>query len=247
MPEETGLVAASLVGLLGSTHCIGMCGGIVGACVLSLPQQVRRSAPHLVAYLGAYNAGRLSSYTLAGGAIGFLGGQVTGLVAVETARQVGLTISAVFLILLGLYLANWWRALGALERLGARLWRYIEPAGRGLLPVRSIPRAFGVGMVWGWLPCGLVYTALVLALTSGSATSGALIMIAFGIGTLPMLLALGAAGRYLLDLSKRQPVRQLAGTLIIGFGLYSIIGGGPQSHAHTHPPPEQQHRAADHS
>ena len=82
MPEETGLVAASLVGLLGSTHCIGMCGGIVGACVLSLPQQVRRSAPHLVAYLGAYNAGRLSSYTLAGGAIGFLGGQVTGLVAV---------------------------------------------------------------------------------------------------------------------------------------------------------------------
>jgi sulfite exporter TauE/SafE len=233
MSEETGIVAAFLIGLLGSTHCIGMCGGIVGACVLSLPQQVRGSALHLAAYLGAYNAGRLASYTLAGGVVGFLGGQATGLLSVELARRVGITVSAGFLILLGLYLANWWRALGVFERAGARLWRFIEPAGRRFFPVRSLARALGVGLVWGWLPCGLVYTALVLALTSGSAVEGAIVMAAFGIGTLPMLFALGASGRWLLDLTRRAPVRQLAGTLIIAFGLYAMLGGGPHPHAQS--------------
>ena len=131
------------------------------------------------------------------------------------------------MLLLGLYLAGWWPALAAVEKLGGRLWRHLEPLGRRLLPVRNPLQAFGLGLIWGWLPCGLVYAALAWALASGSAATGAVRMLAFGLGTLPMLLALGTAAERLGRIVRHPRLRQAAGGIILAFGLYTLLAPSP--------------------
>lgn len=214
--EPVGLLGAFVVGLLGGVHCLGMCGGIVGA--LSLGGGGSARWPVLL----AYNAGRISSYTLAGALAGGLGYYFSALAPVQNA-QLGLQlVAAVFLVLMGLYLAGWWNLLLGVERFGAVLWRRIEPLGRGLLPVRSVGQAYLLGMLWGWLPCGLVYTALVWTLSAGGAVEGAALMLAFGLGTLPNLLLMGAAAAHLGRWVRTPGVRQAAGLLVIGFGLVML-------------------------
>lgn len=214
--EAVGLLGAFVVGLLGGVHCLGMCGGIVGA--LSFGTSGAARWPVML----AYNAGRISSYTLAGALAGGLGYYFSALVPVQNA-QVGLqVVAAVFLVLMGLYLAGWWNLLLRFERIGAVLWRRIEPLGRGLLPARSVGQAYLLGMLWGWLPCGLVYTALVWTLSSGGAIEGAALMLAFGLGTLPNLLLMGAAAAQLGRWVRTPGVRQAAGLLVIGFGLVML-------------------------
>src|SRR5690606_24393006 len=138
----------------------------------------------------AYNVGRIASYALAGAAFGYIGSRL--LTLTPDARLVARLVAGGFMVALGLYLTGWWRLLGALERAGGRLWRHLEPIGRRFLPVDHPGKAFLVGMVWGWLPCGMVYAALAWSLTAGSALEGAALMGAFGAGTLPALLAAGA-------------------------------------------------------
>jgi hypothetical protein len=219
---ELTLLTALIVGVLGSVHCVGMCGGIVGALTLGLAPQQRRSVASLLPYLALYNLGRIASYAIAGAIAGGLSAQLLDVLAPERARAVTLLVTGVFMVLLGLYLGGWWPALGVLERWGGGLWRRIEPLGRRLLPVRRPIQALGVGLLWGWLPCGLVYSALVWALASGSAAEGAALMVAFGLGTLPMLLAVGAAAERLQRLTRTVWVRQAAGMLVLGFGVYTI-------------------------
>ena len=125
---EIGLFSAFVVGLLGGVHCVGMCGGIVGALSLGLPGE--RQLPVLL----AYNVGRISSYTLAGALMGALGFYFSGLLPVQTAQTLLLSLAGLFLILMGLYLAGWWNALSRIEHAGGVIWRRIEPLGRGLLP-----------------------------------------------------------------------------------------------------------------
>lgn len=192
MNSELTFAAALLMGLAGSLHCVGMCGGIVGTLAVGVPEWVQQDRWRLMGWLLAYNAGRLFSYMTAGALAGGLGSQMFGLLPAGQGRAAGGLIAGLFLAALGLYLAGWWQGLAALERAGAGVWSRIEPFGRRLLPVRSSQHAFAVELLWGWLPCGLVYTALAWSLAAGSAASGALLMLAFGIGTLPMLLALGA-------------------------------------------------------
>ncbi len=238
MSTEASLLSAFLVGLLGSTHCIGMCGGIVGALTMGLPAQIRLNRAKLFPYLLAYNSGRIASYALAGLIVGALGAHAAGWFSLDTARFWGRTISGVFMIALGLYLAGWWLGLTWLERAGAKGWRRIEPLGRKLLPVRSPGQALGVGLVWGWLPCGMVYSILAWSLAAGSAANGAALMFAFGLGTLPMLLAIGGAAEWLNELARKKWVRQAAGVLVILFGLYTLFAPMPAKHS-GHGAPQQ--------
>ncbi|WP_306397910.1 sulfite exporter TauE/SafE family protein [Telluria beijingensis] len=239
-----------LVGLAGSVHCAGMCGGIVGA--LSLP---RRPAPLLrapafpvpvrsetaaggaaLAYVGAYNAGRIASYVMAGALAGGLAGGAASLASLP-ALQAGFYWAAnLMLVVLGLFLMDAWRGLASVERAGQALWRQVSPL---LRRVNGAPaggaRMFALGALWGWLPCGMVYSVLVTAMLSGSALDGAGVMLAFGLGTLPMLAALGLAGARLRALAARRAVRLACGLAILAFGILGLAraaGGLPPGWMH---------------
>jgi sulfite exporter TauE/SafE len=222
MSEGMTLLTAFLVGLLGGVHCVGMCGGIVGTLTMGLPREVRNSLARLLPYQLAYNGGRILGYTAAGALMGGLGTLIAVLVPVQTAQRTLYLVAAVFMILLGLYLGGWWRGLARLERLGAGLWRRIEPLGRRLLPIRSPLAAVGLGFVWAWIPCGLVYSVLIWSVSAGSALDGALLMLAFGLGTLPNLLGMGMLAGAAARLADQVWVRRGAGLLVLGFGVYAL-------------------------
>lgn len=213
------LAGAFLVGLLGGVHCAGMCGGIVGALTLGLPRG--RAADQLPFHLG-YNAGRILSYTAAGGIMGGLGLLLAEFSAIDQAQHILLILAGIFMILLGLYLAGWWRILTRLEEVGGPIWKRLEPLGRRFMPVRTPGQALQLGLVWGWLPCGLVYSALIWSVSAGGVWRGALLMLAFGLGTLPNLLAMGAAAGALQGFIRRPWVKSGAGLLVILFGLLAI-------------------------
>lgn len=229
MPAELSIVAALIMGVFGSVHCAGMCSGIACAFSLALPQRVRRSTRTMLPYVLAYNTGRITSYALAGAVAGLLGHALTGPLTHALARTLGMSFGAAFLVLLGLYLGGWWRALTLLERAGTVLWRRVEPAGRRLLPVDRPAKAYAAGMVWGWLPCGLVYAALAWTLGSADPLRGALAMTVFGLGTLPVLVTFGLAGGWLADLVRGATVRRVAGAFIIAAGV-ATFAAGPLMH-----------------
>ncbi len=213
----TGYIAVFLIGLLGGTHCIGMCGGIVSALSLQ-GQGARRQWPlHL-----AYNLGRISGYTAAGAALGALGSAgllLNDLLPVQLTLYV---LANCMLIALGLYLTGMTRALAFTERAGQLLWRRLQPLTRRLVPVRSAARAYPLGLLWGFLPCGMVYGVLATALVTGSALRGGATMLAFGLGTLPNLLAAGLLLKRMQGITRRAPVRLVAGLVVIGFGVFGL-------------------------
>lgn len=222
MPNDMTFWAALLVGFFGGVHCIGMCGGIVGALTFGLPAEKRATARQLMPYLLAYNLARISSYTLAGAIAGLIGALGLSLIPLQHAQLYLLIIAGLFMILMGLYVGGWWFGLTRIERVGSRLWRYIEPFGRRLMPVRSPRQALLLGFVWGWLPCGLVYSVLIWVLSAGSAAQGALLMLGFGLGTLPNLLLMGAFAAQLSAFTRQKWVRWVAGTAVTGFGAYTV-------------------------
>jgi len=214
-------LTAFVIGLLGGVHCLGMCGGIVGALTFGLPESQRRGLK-LLPYQLAYNLGRILSYTLAGAVAGGLGVLLGGVLPVQVAQNVLILFAAVFMILMGLYIGGWWNGLTLVEKAGGGLWRRVEPLGRKMMPVTSAAQAFILGLVWGWLPCGLVYSVLVWAVSAGGAQEGAVLMAAFGLGTLPNLLLMGAAAGWLGMYIKKPGLRYVAGGLIIAYGLYML-------------------------
>ncbi len=240
MPQELTFFAAILVGLMGSSHCIGMCGGIVNALNLGTSDDPGASPHRALRHQLAYNSGRITSYVLVGFVAGMLG---AGISQTGINPAIGKMIAALFMIALGLYLANWWRGLVVFERMGARLWRYIEPVGRRLYPIRNSGQAFLLGTVWGWLPCGLVYAVVAWSLTTASAAQGALLMLGFGLGTLPAMLLAGSLLNRVRNWVRLPALRALAGVSVIVFGLYSAYGSFGGSHAHhqhaTSPAPTQ--------
>jgi len=239
--EGMTLVSIFIMGLLSGVHCIGMCGGIVSALALSANTEAGSKQNILIQVF--YNLGRIGSYTIAGLIFGWIGAITTQSLASHSLHQYLQTFSGVILILMGLYLANWWRVLTKLEQAGGYLWRLIEPFARRLIPIKNIRHAFAVGMLWGWLPCGLVYSMLTMSLSSASPQQGALVMFTFGLGTLPNLLAMGVMAASLQSFLRQPIVKIIAGLLVVGFGLYLILdvwgllsfgesGGGHEHHHH---------------
>ncbi len=230
MLPETTLATVFLMGLLGSTHCAAMCGGIACALSMNLAPQVRRSHSRVALFLLCYNAGRIASYAVAGAIAGLIGAGVLSVLPPHVLRSTGFFVSAIILFALGLRLAGLRDLFAGLERAGATVWRRIEPFGRRLLPVSGPGAAFAMGMVWGWLPCGLVYSALALAAISASPAHGSLAMLLFGLGTLPMLLAVGAAGRWLGAVSRQPAVRGTAAAVVICLGAAAFYAGLVHAH-----------------
>ncbi len=227
MLETQTYLSAFVVGLLGGVHCIGMCGGIISALTLGIQRKDESASPDntatLFPYLLSYNVARITSYAIAGFIFGGLGAWLTNLIMFNQAQLVLKVVAGVFLIALGLYLANWWRGLSYLERVGNGLWRIIEPYARKFIPIKNKRQAFVAGLLWGWLPCGLVYSILIWSLSSGSAIKGGLLMLSFGLGTLPSLLAMGLFATALKHFIQLWFVRILAALFIIGFGMYQIM------------------------
>lgn len=215
---ETGYVALFIIGLLGGTHCVSMCGGIVGALSVQMPGQTRRQWPlHL-----AYNLGRIGTYVVMGAALGAVG--TAGLLFndVLPVQMTLYVLANLMLIALGLYLTGFTPVLAPIERAGHVVWRRIQPMTKRFIPARSIGQALPLGLMWGFLPCGLVYSVLTTALLTGSATRGAGMMLAFGLGTLPNLMLAGLLFKRFRDLTRNTRVRFAAGMLVLGFGLFGL-------------------------
>jgi len=215
-------ISALVVGLLGGVHCVGMCGGIVSALTFGLPENERNRFASLLPYQIAYNAGRICSYAVAGAIMGGIGMLLTDLMPIHLAQRILLGVAGLFMVLLGLYLAGWWTVLGRMELVGSHLWKRIEPLGQKLLPVCTPGQALRIGLVWGWFPCGLVYSMLINAISAGDMLSGAGMMLAFGLGTLPNLLLMGALAGTVSKFTRSPLTRQIAGTLVIMFGLVTL-------------------------
>ena len=222
MEIDTSYITAFLVGLLGGVHCVGMCGGIVGALCLGLDDGLNKTAQQnfkkTFPFLLLYNTGRISSYTLAGilmGSVGWLGSHLFTLYSIQQTLEI---IAAAFMLALGLYIAGWWKGLAKIERWGSKvIWQRLEPIGRKFMPVRSYPHALFLGLVWGWLPCGLVYSVVIWTISTQSPLEGGLLMLSFGLGTLPNLLLMGVFASTLTQFIQQPWVRQVAGMLIMAF------------------------------
>lgn len=226
------LSAALLAGLLGSAHCLGMCAGISGLFAVNTGVATLRSE---LPFAITYNLGRVLSYSLLGVIVGAFGSVI---IKASPAIASGIRmLGGIVIILVGLKVAFDLRYLNAIERMGATLWSRIAPAARNLVPVTTLPRALGLGLIWGWLPCGLVYSVLLIAATSADATSGALIMIAFGIGTMPAMVMTGLGAAKLSLLMRRRGTRVGLGLLIVVLGVLTIAMPvsawlAPQAHQH---------------
>jgi len=207
--------AAFAAGLLGGVHCAGMCGGIVGTLALE-------SRGNAIARQFAYNGGRIASYSVAGAIAGSVGALALAAGPWHFAQIFFFVLANTLMVLLGLYVAGWGRGVRGLEVIGARAWKVIEPMARRMLPIDSTPRALGAGIAWGWVPCGLVYSMLALAAARGDPTSGASVMAAFGLGTLPALVASGFVAQRLFTWRRIPWVRQAAGLAIIAFGVLGL-------------------------
>ncbi len=210
-------LAALMIGFLGGGHCIGMCGGVMAALSFAIPPEQRARRWRV---LLSYNVGRIFSYSVIGllaGGIGFQLSSGHGLSALRV-------LAGLLLIAMGLYLANWWRGLVYLETLGGFLWRRIQPLGKSLMPVKSSGSALLLGMLWGWLPCGLVYTALVYAIAQAQVIESAGVMLAFGVGTLPAVLASGVFAERVKHLMQLQRFRIAMALCIVAFGVWTIWG-----------------------
>ncbi len=217
---------ALLVGVLGSMHCAGMCGGILGALTYSLPAGVRRRPERLLGILLALNLGRMVSYAAAGALVGWAGGT---LAVSSGAVWIGLMfrgLAGLVVVGIGLYLGGWFPRLAVVERLGSPLWSQLAPLANRLMPIRGPCHAALYGVLWGWLPCGLVYSMLISTPAQAGALSGALYMALFGAGTLPVTLGGGLLAGRLYALARDRRYRTVAGLGVIAIGLSILIVQG---------------------
>lgn len=221
--HEFSYITAFTVGLLGGVHCVGMCGGIVGALSFATQQNKKAVSGPLLSLLLSYNTGRLISYTVAGGLLGGLGWLVSVWSDIHMLQRLLQLLAAVFMLMMGLYISGWWMGLGRLEKIGSHIWKHIQPLAQKLLPVTSPAKALVLGLLWGWLPCGLVYSVLVWSVSAGSVVDGALLMLCFGLGTLPNLMAMGLFANQLKQFVQQTKVRASAGIMVIGFALWNFF------------------------
>jgi sulfite exporter TauE/SafE len=221
MSGSLTLFAAFLAGLAGSVHCLAMCGGLSGALVLRVRRQ-GASAWRTLTHTVTYQLGRLTSYSLAGA----LGACVIGMApALLELQALGLVLRALAgLVLIGAAIGvlSKWRPLARIEQLGGRLWRHITPLTRKI-PSDRISGSFLLGLLWGWLPCGMVYSMVLVAALSGAPAKGAATMLCFGLGTLPAILLAGLASAQALRLNAGRRLNMVFGTLLLVLGIMTVI------------------------
>jgi sulfite exporter TauE/SafE len=215
------LSAALLLGLAASGHCVVMCGGISAALGMAAARDARgRTRPAIIA---SYQSGRILSYTLAGLLFAGVFGGLVSLLDIDSVRKTLRTLSALALLIGALVAFGGIRDPGA-GLIGKRLWPKLAPLGRRLLPVNSLPRGFAFGMIWGWMPCGFVYSVLLIATLQLDAANGALIMFAFGLGTAPALFIAALGAERLRVFSARPGARYVAGSVLLLSALLTFAG-----------------------
>ena len=225
LPPESILASALLLGLFGSTHCIAMCGGIAAALGQSGSLgPAGGAAAGVGAWQGAAldSLGRITSYALAGAVVGLFGDAFATWSGLSMPIRL---LAGALIAVLGLHVAGWWNGGVLLEQIGQAGWRRLAPLVRRVGPADRAWKRFALGLLWGWLPCGLVYAALVAAAATGGALEGATFMGAFGLGTLPALVALGGLGGRVRGWLARRSTRRAAGLALVVFGFWSIAGG----------------------
>ena len=245
MDTPLTLSSTFLLGLFTTLHCVGMCGGIIGALSLGLPEKIRNNKLQLLFFVATYNLGRILSYSLAGLIAGALGTEILNSMGFKQGHQILQYIGVGMMIAVGLYLSGWLPQLAYIEKAGRPLWKNLEPVGRKLLPVSSPFKALAYGLVWGWLPCGMVYFVLIWALSAGSALQGASLMLAFGLGTLPTLLAAGFMTSWITGFARNQTVRSIVGFIIITLAIASLMI--PMQHANHDSTVQEPSDQMDHS
>ncbi|MBT8421160.1 MAG: sulfite exporter TauE/SafE family protein [Gammaproteobacteria bacterium] len=223
------LIEFFIVGLFSTTHCLIMCGPLIGGLTISLPVPIRKRQGTLFRYVLIYNTGRILSYAVAGFLAGTFGEVLTRVFDLE--RGYGGTLMAInslFLVGIGLYIAGWLPGVALLERFGSGLWRSLSPLAESLLPVKSQGKALIFGVVWGWFPCGLTYTVLLWAITTVDPVKGALAMVAFGLGTFPGLLTASFLSGRLLAFRRSPWIMRGLGLSIILLAM--IVGLRDMAH-----------------
>ena len=217
------LLTALMVGFLGGVHCVGMCGPLAGAFTFSLAPDIQRSPQRLWWMQLVYNLGRLTSYVILGAIAGLV-----GLLLIEAGELLSmqrwlLGFAGVWMLILAAWLMGWSALPARLEGLGAGGWARLSQHWRAhFLPVRRGTQAFLMGLLWGWMPCGLVYSTLVLAMSAGSVWAGMTVMLAFGLGTLPNLLLVGASAFWLMRFKRNPWLIRVAAVAMAGFGLWTL-------------------------
>jgi len=213
-------IAALVIGLLGAGHCLGMCSGIASAITFSTENSKSKVTSFISLLL--YNIGRISSYTLAGA---IFAGSSSALIIFFGGKEALIylrIVAAILMLLLALYISRLWFGLLVLEKMGQGVWQYIKPIAQYFLPLKHPIFALPLGFLWGWLPCGLVYSTLSWAASSGSTENGAIIMLGFGIGTLPAMLTVGALTQQLKVTLNHRYFRNVSALLLSMFALHTF-------------------------
>lgn len=232
--DAISLSAAFIAGVAGSAHCFAMCGGLAGA----FGMRVRSSATAASNAFGnalPYHAGRLSGYAVAGAVSGLLGATLQAILDLARIGAWLRTASGVLLLLIALRMLSPWNPLRWLETWGAKFWRRLQPLTRKTTALSGNAQAIALGFLWGWLPCGLVYSMLLFAALSGRAVDGAAILLAFGLGTLPSMLTSSVLASQAQHLLRSRWPRFASGALLLALGVWMIWISLPAAgHAHHH-------------
>ncbi len=216
------LISVFLMGLLGGVHCLGMCGGIVAMLTAGLDVDVRANPKKVALFHLNYNLGRVLSYVLMGAVFGLIGALLTQSLQMGMIDRSLRIFSGILMVMVGLYIAGWSSGIQRLEKIGTKFWAILQPLTKRFLPIRNLKSAFFTGLLWGGIPCGLVYGALSFSIVSGSATQGGMIMLAFGLGTLPSLLLMASLSTQLTRFVQKPMIRKASGLMIIGLGVAAL-------------------------
>ena len=204
-------------GLLSGVHCIGMCGGITTAITVNMHQA---NTNDKIKFLLIYQLGRITSYSIAGVIFAVFGWSLS---TIDHNLQLLLrTIAALLLIFMGLYISNWYQGLAIIERLGHKLWLKLQPLMLRGLKKQNKVNMFYSGIIWGWLPCGLVYSTLFWAGSFADLLVSPLLMLCFGLGTIPSILAVGTLSCYLSKIFRAKLTRNISGLIVIISGVITI-------------------------
>jgi hypothetical protein len=213
------LSAALIAGLAGSVHCVAMCGGLAGALAMRRGTQPG-SRRGTVRDVGLHHAGRLIGYAGAGAVFGWLGVTLQSLVDLPLLTVATRVAAGFLLVLVATRILFGWNTLVGLERLSAYFWRALRPLMGRAASSRSSAANLMLGLLWGWLPCGLVYSMLLFAALSGDALNGSAVMLAFGLGTLPAMLASSLLASRVAQALSWPGARRAVGALLLVFGVW---------------------------